>query len=154
MKNPRQKEIESLKVRLSALEAEQQREEQERESLDQAYQQLMATLDEADVSFESFVRCYHKNIRKFITKIEREQSKLTEEKTTQKPTSRKKAVRKKKRRTKKAAAIKIPAGSYTNIPPDTGKVFEVKEKGPRPKVVKAFAEEIGLEAFLSQCQAK
>ncbi|MCU7916277.1 MAG: hypothetical protein KZQ65_10395 [Candidatus Thiodiazotropha sp. (ex Gloverina cf. vestifex)] len=48
--------------------------------------------------------------------------------------------------------IKIPAGKYGNLPAEPDKVFNVKEKGPRPKALKSYAEEIGLEAFLAQCR--
>jgi hypothetical protein len=50
--------------------------------------------------------------------------------------------------------VKIPAGKYTNIPSEPETLFEVKEKGPRPKVLKNYAEEVGLEQFLDQCRVE
>jgi hypothetical protein len=151
MATQRQKEIASLRSKLAHLEAEQEREEQERAMLEQAQAQLLSTLESSDISFESYVRCFFKDIRKLITKIELEQKKTSSTKTTKQRIS-KKAVKKTRRAARPKTRVKIPAGQYTNIPTDPQKVFEVKDKGPRPKALKAYAEEIGLAAFLAQCR--
>lgn len=151
MATQRQKEIDSLRSKLAHLEAEQEREEQERAILEQAQVQLLSTLESSGITFESFVRCFFKDIRKLVTKIEFEQSKSASAKPG-KRIVRKKLTRKTKRTARPKVRVKIPAGRYTNIPADPEKVFEVKDKGPRPKVLKAYAEEIGLEAFLAQCR--
>jgi len=61
---------------------------------------------------------------------------------------------KKKRQKRKApvVTVKIPAGRYANIPEAPDQVFEVKEKGARPKLLKAYAEQVGLERFLQECR--
>jgi len=152
MKRQRQKEIESLRNRLASLEAEQERENRERETLDKAQAELLATLDGADISFDAYVRCFIKDIRKILTRIDREQAKRPGTVIESKPRSKKQVAKKRKRRSKPAVTVKIPAGSYSNIPAEPEKVFLVKEKGPRPKVLKAYAEKIGLDAFLAQCR--
>ena len=152
MKRQRQKEIESLRSRLASLEAEQERENRERETLDSAQAELLATLDGADISFEAYVRCFIKDIRKVLTRIDREQAKEPETAIKRRPGTRKQVTKKRKRRSKPAVTVKIPAGSYSNIPAEPEKVFLVKEKGPRPKALKAYAEKIGLDAFLEQCR--
>lgn len=150
MANQRQKEIDSLRSKLAHLEAEQEREEKERAILQKAQTQLLSTLENSGITFESFVRCFFKDIRKLISKIEQEQSK-TDSVTPRKRVIRKKAAKKSKRAAS-PSRLKIPAGLYTNIPTAPEKVFEVKDKGPRPKALKAHAEEIGLEAFFAQCR--
>ena len=141
-----------MRNRLASLEAEQERENRERETLDSAQAELLATLDGADISFEAYVRCFIKDIRKILTRIDREQSKEPETAIKRRPGSKKQVTKKRKRRSKPADTVKIPAGSYSNIPAEPEKVFLVKEKGPRPKVLKAYAEKIGLDAFLEQCR--
>ncbi|MEJ2694328.1 MAG: hypothetical protein P8166_15145, partial [Candidatus Thiodiazotropha sp.] len=66
----------------------------------------------------------------------------------------KKKVAKKRvsRRKKPNFTVNIPAGKYGNLPSAPDQVFEVKEKGPRPKALKSYAEEVGLEAFFQQCR--
>jgi hypothetical protein len=148
----REKKIESLRSQLASLEEELEREKKERETLDLAHEQLLSTLTQADLSFESFVRCFFKDVRRIVTRVEREQSKDTNKREPVSPTKKKKAVKSRKRRAKPRRTIKIPAGRYANVPAEPDKVFEVKEKGPRPKALKAYAEEIGLEALLNQCR--
>jgi len=152
MKRQRQKEIESLRNRLASLEAEQERENRERETLDKAQAELLATLDGADISFDAYVRCFIKDIRKILTRIDREQAKGPETAIKRRPGTKKQVTKKRKRRSKPAVRVKIPAGSYSHIPAEPEKVFLVKEKGPRPNVLKAYAEKIGLDAFLEQCR--
>jgi hypothetical protein len=84
-------------------------------------------------------------------KIEREESKSPL--VAKKAPAKKRAVKKAGRRGTKRKAkttVKIPAGQYT-IPSEPDRVFEVKDKGPRPKALKAHAEEIGLERFMAEC---
>ncbi|MCP4995317.1 MAG: hypothetical protein GY934_16295 [Gammaproteobacteria bacterium] len=145
----RNKEIETLKTRLAALEAEQEREQLIQTALDKARENLLSTLKEAGVSFDEFVRFSYKDIRKVVNKIEREKAKQSiETKPQQKVT--KKSVKKGRRVKAAKTTVKIPAGQYTGVPGEPDKVFSVKEKGPRPKALKAYAEEVGLEVLLSQ----
>ncbi len=148
----REKEIEALRSQLATMEEALEREKKEQETLGLAHEQLLSTLKEAGLNFESFVRCFFKETRRIITRVEREQSKVVETRKPAKPSAKKtKPVKRRKRRVKPKLTIKIPAGRYTNVPAEPDKVFEVKEKGARPKAIKAYAEEIGLDAFLKQC---
>lgn len=150
MNKQREKEIEYYRNRLSSLEAEAEREEREHETLETGYQTLLGTLDEAGISFESFIRHCYRDIKKITTRIEREKAKQNEQ--LEKKTAGKKRTRIRGRRPRKpVVTVKIPAGKYTNVPTAPDQVFEVKEKGPRPKLLKAYAEEIGLEALLNEC---
>jgi len=156
MNSKRQKEIESLKAKLATLEAEYQKEQQERAILEQAFEALSARLQEAGISFDAFVKCYYKEIRKIVTKIEREAAKeraaTPAKSVSKKRVTRKKGAKKRKSRAKAKTTIKIPAGTYGNIPSAPDQVFKVAEKGARPKLLKAYAEEVGLETFLNTCR--
>ena len=145
----RQKEIELLRSRLASLEAEQEREEKQREALAQCHQQLLSALETADLTFEDFVRGFYRDIRKVVVKIERERDKAPPPKTRKKAIKKKAA--KKTRRRIPSVTVKIPAGRYGNLPDAPDKVFEVKDKGARPKALKVYAEKVGLEDFLKQC---
>ena len=152
MNKQREKEIEYHRNRLKSLEAEAEREERERETLETSYQTLRSTLDTAGISFESFIRHCYRDIKKVTTKIEREKEKQSEQ-LQEKPARRKQTAKKRRRDVKKSAVtVKIPAGKYTNIPTAPEQIFEVKEKGPRPKLLKNYAEEIGLETLLNECR--
>mgnify|MGYP003572576447 FL=1 len=147
----RKKEIELLRSRLASLEAEQEREEKQREALEQCYQQLLTSLQDATLSFEAFVRCFYTDFRKVAVKIERERAKAPQVKTG-KPVIRKKTTKKTRRRSARSTKHKNPTarnGNLPDAPPD--KVFEVKDKGARPKALKIYAEKVGLENFLKQC---
>ncbi|MEW8606458.1 MAG: hypothetical protein AB2594_17145, partial [Candidatus Thiodiazotropha sp.] len=85
-------------------------------------------------------------------KISRIMQKIEGESAQAKTKSRKSTKKRVARSAKTATAIKIPAGRYGNLPSNPDQVIEVKEKGPRPKILKRYAEEIGLEAFMSQCR--
>lgn len=147
-----EKEIEYHRNRLKSLEAEAEREEREREVLETSYQTLLGTLDEAGISFESFIRHCYREIKKITTKIEREKEKMSDQ-IQVKTVKRKQITKKRRKRTKKpVVAIKIPAGKYTNVPTAPDQIFEVKEKGPRPKLLKSYAEEIGVETLLKECR--
>lgn len=146
----RKKEIDALRARIARLEQQQEKEENERQALEETRDSILKILDDADVSFESFVRFNYKTIRRIVTKIEREQVKVER---PAKPAVKKKVVKKRGRKPAKAkTVVKIPAGKYTNIPSEPETIFEVKEKGPRPKILKQYAEEVGLEKFLEQCR--
>lgn len=157
----RKRQIESLLAQITRLEKEQAREEQEKQALEDTRQGIFDILNNANVSFESFIRFNYKQVRRIITKIDAELAKAATPATSASPaekkTVKKKVVAKKKGRTArttrvKKVIIKIPAGQYTNIPSEPETVFTVKEKGPRPKAVKAYAEEVGLDAFMEQCR--
>ena len=146
----RQKEINSLKARLAKLEAEEAKEQQQRELLESAYNTLLKNLDAAGVTFSTFIKAYYKEVRKVTARIEKEAAK--QEAAAPKRKVTKKSAKKRGRRRKAKTVIKIPAGKYSNVPAEPERVFEVKEKGPRPKVLKAYAEEVGAEAFMQQCK--
>ena len=149
----RKKEIDALRAQIAKLEQQQEKEEKERVALDETRDSILKILDDADVSFEAFVRFNYKTIRRIVTKIDREQVKPERPVKTATKTAKKQVVKKRRRKTAKPKAIvKIPAGKYTNIPSEPETLFEVKEKGPRPKVLKNYAEEVGLEQFLEQCR--
>ncbi len=145
----REKEIKSLRARLARLEASAAKDAQQKEQLATAYSALQVNLKEAGMSLNAFVKAYYKEIKKAIVRVETQNPGLEAQNAPK--TAVKKA---KKRKTKKAKAptVKIPAGIYSNVPSDPEQVFEVKEKGPRPKALKSFAEEVGQEAFLKQCR--
>ncbi len=147
----RQKEIESLRQRLARLEAEEAQEQKERAALEETYQQLQASLEAAGLGMDAFVRAFYKEIRKVTSKIERENAK-TEAPPQKRSVKKKAGAKKPRKKSRPTVTVKIPAGNYHNIPAAPDQVFIVKEKGPRPKVLKAYAEEIGLEQFLQQCR--
>jgi len=156
-----QKEIQTLELRIQQLKAEKEKADKEHSVLTEAYSQLKTQLKDGGVSMESFVRYAYKDLSRAIAVVQREPAAPApaavaeaEKPVRRKVTAKKKVVRKARARKANAtpAAIKIPAGKYSHIPPDTAAVFEVKEKGPRPKIVKAHAEQIGLEAFMEQCR--
>jgi Fic family protein len=146
----RVREIESLKSQLARLEAEQAREEQAREALESAHAELLGRLQEADLDLEMFVRHFRKELGRIMTKIERQAAKTRP--ATTPPKAKRKSTVGRRRKKPAPARIRIPAGSYHNIPPDEAQIYSVNEKGARPKAVKARAEELGLEAFLQQCR--
>jgi hypothetical protein len=145
----RKKEIDALKARIAKLEQQQEKEEKERIALEETRDSILKILDDADVSFEAFVRFNYKTIRRIVSKIDKEQAKPER---PVKAATKKKVVKKRGRKSARPkTTVKIPAGKYTNIPSEPESLFEVKEKGPRPKVLKNYAEEVGLEQFLEQC---
>lgn len=146
----RQKEIESLRARISKLEHLHEKEQQEKQALEDTHQSILKTLEDAGLSFESFIRFNYKAVRRVVTKIDKEQAKLALEDKT--PVKRKVVTKRRRKAAKTKNTIKIPAGKYTNIPSEPETVFEVKEKGPRPKALKTYAEEVGLEKFFEQCR--
>jgi len=145
MNKKRSREIELLKNRLAILEEEEQREQQEREILEEIYLNLKNELGSNNLTLDSFVKAFYIDFQKTFVMVEGDAKRSTTAKTT----SRKHGKRKPKR--KPSMTIKIPAGKYSNIPPDTKRIIEVKEKGPRPKLLKAHAEMIGIEEFMEQC---
>ncbi|MES9991542.1 MAG: hypothetical protein ABW098_06275 [Candidatus Thiodiazotropha sp.] len=143
-----EKEIESLRAKIARLENEQKKAEMQKKALADASGQIDKILKDKGINLETYVRHNFKKISRIMLKIEGQ--------STQRKTKSKKSTKKRRGRrggpTAKAAAIKIPAGKYGNLPDNPDHVIEVKEKGPRPKVLKSYAQEIGLEAFMSQCR--
>ncbi|MCU7929807.1 MAG: hypothetical protein KZQ90_03325 [Candidatus Thiodiazotropha sp. (ex Codakia rugifera)] len=144
------KEIEGLRAKIARLEKEQKKAEAEKKALGTANGQIEKILKDNGISFEAYIRYNFKKASRFIHKIEAE----TGEVANKSKTSSKKSVARRGRKSAKAktATIKIPAGKYGNLPDNPDVIFEVKEKGPRPKVLKAYAEEMGIEAFLEKCR--
>lgn len=146
------KEIETLRAKIARLEAEQKKAEQREKALARLQDQIEQLFKENNLSLEDYIRGNLAQVNRIMAKIEREKEKRAPAAT--KPTRKKKASTKKgrSRSSKQAVSIKIPAGKYGNLPTDPDKVFVVKEKGPRPKTLKAYAEKVGLEAFFDQCR--
>jgi phosphotransferase system IIB component len=143
------KQIDSLKAKITRLENEQKKEELVKKALANVNDQIDKILKENGINFETYIRHNHKRVSRIMQKLEGQTDKV---KTDTKRTTKKKASRKSRQGAKTTASIKIPAGKYGNLPSNPDQVFEVKEKGPRPKVLKGYAEEIGLETFMEQCR--
>jgi vacuolar-type H+-ATPase subunit I/STV1 len=145
-----QKQIDTLKAEISRLEKEQEKAEQEKRALQAVTKQVTSVLKENGVSLEAYIRFNLIKVSRIVQKFEAEQPLNTEKpvKTTA-PSSRKKKTLKAR---KAKNIVKIPAGRYSKLPSQPEQIFEVKEKGPRPKALKAYAEEVGLEAFLEKCR--
>ena len=146
----RQKEIKSLRARLARLEASEEKDALQKEQLATAYSALQANLKDAGMPLSAFITAYYKEIKKVILRVEAQNPGLAQQVVAKAPA--KQGAKKRKTKRAKVSAIKIPAGTYSNVPADSQRVFEVKEKGPRPKILKAYAEEVGQEAFLEQCR--
>ncbi|MEW8163515.1 MAG: hypothetical protein AB2794_07525 [Candidatus Thiodiazotropha endolucinida] len=143
------KEIESLRAKIARLENEQKKAEIVKKALANANTQIDKILKDNGINFEAYIRHNYKRVSRIVQKIEGKSDK-TKAKT--KRSTQKRSTRRGQRIPKSAATIKIPAGKYGNLPSNPDRVFEVKEKGPRPKLLKGYAEEIGLEAFMNQCR--
>jgi septal ring factor EnvC (AmiA/AmiB activator) len=143
------KEIESLRAQIARLENEQKKAEMVKKAITNANDQIDKILKDNELSFEDYIRHNYKRVSRIIQKIEDQTDKVA---TKTKRSTKKKSARRGQQRAKTAATIKIPAGKYGNLPSNPDQIFEVKEKGPRPKILKGYAEEIGLEAFMQQCR--
>ncbi|MET0050652.1 MAG: hypothetical protein ABW095_06165 [Candidatus Thiodiazotropha sp.] len=142
------KEIDTLKAKLARLEKEQKKAERESQALSQASEAIDKILKDQGISFETYIAHNLKKVSRIVNKLEKPQP---APKTTAKQV-RKKITRKKRGARKATLTVKIPAGTYAKLPDNPEQVFEVKEKGPRPKALKEYAEQVGLEAFLEQCR--
>ncbi|MES9861386.1 MAG: hypothetical protein ABW157_05535 [Candidatus Thiodiazotropha sp. LLP2] len=147
-----EKQIEVLRAEITRLEKEQQRAEQERKALQNVSEQITAILKENDVTFEAYIGYQLKKVSRIVQKLETKHSSKTAPPAKKAPKSRATGKRGQTKPSKAKITVKIPAGQYNKLPTQPDQVFEVKEKGPRPKILKAYAEEIGLEAFLNQCR--
>lgn len=127
-----QKKIEQLRAEIAELEAEQARAAQIRESMESAHQSLISALESTGIRFDDYVNAHAGVYRKALNK------------PVGGTTRRGRASTKSK--------VKIPAGDYGNIPSQPGETFTVKEKGPRPKAVREYAEEVGVDAFMTRCR--
>jgi predicted nucleic acid-binding Zn-ribbon protein len=143
------KEIENLRAKIARLENQQKKAEMAEKALANANSQIDKILEDNGITLEDYLRHNHKRVSRIILKIEGKTDKL-DGKT--KRATKKKAAQRSRQGAKSAATIKIPAGKYTNLPSNPDQVFEVKEKGPRPKLLKDYAQEVGLEAFMNQCR--
>jgi hypothetical protein len=147
------KEIESLKMKLARLEKEQQKAEAQEKALAVVQEQIDKLLKDNDLSLEAYIRSNQVQVSRIMAKIEREKIAGTGEAPVKRSSKKKAAAKKRAARSKKPTrTVKIPAGQYGNLPGSPDQVFEVKEKGPRPKLLKTYAEEVGLETFLAQCR--
>jgi predicted nucleic acid-binding Zn-ribbon protein len=143
------KEIESLRAKIARLENQQKKAEMAEKALANANSQIDNILKDNEISLEDYIRHNHKKVSRIIHKIEGKTDKLD---GNTKRTTKKKAVRRSRKGAKSAVTVKIPAGKYANLPSNPDQVFEVKEKGARPKLLKDYAQEVGLEAFMNQCR--
>ncbi|MET0067032.1 MAG: hypothetical protein ABW076_11875 [Candidatus Thiodiazotropha sp.] len=144
------KEIETLKAKLARLEQEQQEAERESQALSDASDQFDKILEEQGISLEAFIAHDLKKFSRIVNKLEKT-GRASRSKTAPRQV-RKKVIRKKRAARKTTHNIKIPAGTYAKLPNNPEQVFKVKEKGPRPKALKEYAEQVGLEKFLEQCR--
>ncbi|ODB93494.1 hypothetical protein A3194_02035 [Candidatus Thiodiazotropha endoloripes] len=145
-----QKQIDSLKAEITRLEKEQQKAEQQQKALREVSAKISSLLKESGISFESYITHHIKRVSRIVGKLEAKNS--TKSAAQAGKTSKTRNPKKLRRTSKPTITIKIPAGRYGKLPNQPETVFEVKEKGPRPKVLKAYAEEVGLETFLDQCR--
>jgi len=147
-----EKRIQVLLAEIDQLRVQREQAKKERAALGEAYKRLKAQLKEAGLSFDALVRFALKDVRRVLEQVDKEAAQ--EEAPSKRKTARKKAptTRGPKRARAAGPAIKIPAGRYGNVPPNAEEVYQVKEKGPRPKPLKAYAEEIGIDAFLERCR--
>jgi hypothetical protein len=145
------KEIDTLKAKLARLEKEQEKAARESQAVKQASDEIDKILKQQDISLESYIAHNLKKISRIVNKLEQPQQGTQEKKAATKKT-RKKVTRKKRAARTPMVTVKIPAGSYSKLPDNPDQVYVVKEKGPRPKALKAYAEQVGLEAFLEQCR--
>ncbi len=143
------KEIDSLKAKIARLESEQKKAELVEKALSATAGQIDKILKDNGITFETYIRHNYRKISRIIHKMD---GQSTETSAKSKSAEKKKQVRKGPRKSKTTTTIKIPAGKYGNLPDNPDQIIEVKEKGPRPKALKRYAEEVGLEAFLSQCR--
>jgi hypothetical protein len=143
------KEIESLRAQITRLENEQKKAEVVKKAITNANNQIDKILKDNGLSFEAFIRHNHKKISRIIHKLDGKTEKVI---AKSKRSAKKKSTRRSKQGAKSTVIVKIPAGKYGNLPGDPNQIFEVKEKGPRPKALKNYAEEVGLEAFMTQCR--
>ena len=146
------KEIESLRAKIARLEKEQKKAEEREKALGAMQDQIGKLLKENGLSLEDYIRGNFAQINRIVSKISREKTKQAPAATSGRASKKRTTAKKHAGSKKPKLDVKIPAGKYSNIPTAPDKVFEVKEKGPRPKLLKAYAEEIGLEAFFSQCR--
>jgi hypothetical protein len=146
------KEIESLRAKLAQLEEEQKKAEQQEKALANVQSKIAEILQENGLNLEAYIRSNYTQISRILAKIEREKGKSAPPATKRTVKKRSATKARRGRSTKPIVSVKIPAGKYGNVPVAPEQVFEVKEKGKRPKILKAYAEEIGLENFLEQCR--
>lgn len=148
-----QKEIASLQAKLESLKAKEKLEHAQRQSLQKAHDQLIKAVKDAGITVDQYISLFMGDFKRSFNKLVREHAKAKEEAKPQPKTTKKKR-RGRTAKSKAASSIKIPAGVYGNIPSAPGQKFEVKAKGPRPKLVKAYAEEVGIETFMKKCKVK
>jgi len=146
------KEIESLRNKIERLESAKNLEETQSAALNQIESDLRNALQEADITIDTFLGTIYRDIKRVVARTEKDRAKAQAEKDAMPSTPKKARKKKVKNKIKAKPGIKIPAGNYTNIPSAQDIVFTVKEKGPRLKILKAHAEDIGIEAFLEQCK--
>ncbi len=144
------KEIETLKAKLARLEKEQQKAARESQAVNQASDEIDKILKQQGISLETYIAHNLKKVSRIVKKLGQPQQDTKESVTTKQ--TRKKVTRKKRAARKPTVTVKIPAGTYGRLPDNPDQEYTVKEKGPRPKALKAYAEQVGLEAFLEQCR--
>ena len=146
------KEIDSLRAKIARLEKEQKKIEEQEKALAKVQDEVAKLFKESGISLETYIRTNYAQISRIVAKLDRE--KAAPKPAVKKRSAKKRAAaRKRPARTPTASrAVRIPAGKYGNLPSAPERIFEVKEKGPRPKALKAYAEEVGLEVFFKQCR--
>jgi len=143
MIKPRKKEIDALKKQIAKLEAMEAREAEIKDTVAKVYKEFKAQISKSGLTLEEVLRAHQKEVSRVLDRITK-----ANDITSAAP----KRGRKKKVKKPAVSTIKIPAGKYTNIPPDQKAVFNVSVRGPRPKLLKAHAEKLGLDKFLKECK--
>jgi len=146
--------IQQLEAQLAELKAQKEKEDHEANILVKVYDDLKNSLQAEEVSLETFFRYVYRDAKRVVSRVDRERAR--EEGSIVKPapsTEKAPAPKKQERkRRKNKAPIKIPGGQYKNIPPNLDVIYTVKDKGPRPKHIRACAEEYGSqEKFFENC---
>lgn len=147
MVQQRKKEITALRKQIAKLEAIEAREAEIKDTVKKVFKDFKDQAKKAGVTIEEVINAHQREISRVMDRITG-----AEKSTAAKPGRKKKKASRKKARKTKVATIKIPAGKYTNIPPDPKAVFKVSERGPRPKLLKAHAEKLGIDKFLKECK--
>ncbi len=148
MVQQRKKEISALRKQIAKLEAIEAREAEIKDTVKKVFKDFKDQAKKAGVTLEEVIHAHQREISRVMDRITGADKSSAAPKRGRK---KKKAGRKKARKAK-VATIKIPAGNYTNIPPDPKAVFKVSERGPRPKLLKAHAEKLGIDKFLKECK--
>ena len=129
-------EIALLEAKIKQLQVSQAQEAAQRNKIKRAHGELIRALKRAGVSLDQYIELFEDDYKRAINKRIRAS-----------------AASGRRGRPKKAV-IKIPAGVYGNIPGAGKQRITVNVRGPRPELLKAYAEQVGIDAFLKKCKVQ